>query len=66
MEKSKSIHFQGLSLLRFVAAFMVIIYHSTLSIQDRSGQHVKFFLRNLLIGVDLFLIIRFRFFLRMF
>ncbi len=57
MESQKTIYFQGLNFLRFVAAFMLIIYHSALDLPETVGQTLKLSLRNLLVGVDLFFII---------
>jgi peptidoglycan/LPS O-acetylase OafA/YrhL len=57
MKSAKPVHFSGLNTLRFVAAFAIIIYHSTLSFQDSLPASVELFLHNLPIGVDLFFII---------
>jgi peptidoglycan/LPS O-acetylase OafA/YrhL len=57
MDLQRQVHFRGLNTLRFFAAFAIIFYHSTLSMQDKFPKSVKMFVHNLPLGVDLFFII---------
>ncbi|WP_151086460.1 acyltransferase family protein [Hymenobacter baengnokdamensis] len=51
------IHFAGLNALRFAAALAIVVYHSTLGIQEGKPSALKLLLHNLTVGVDLFFII---------
>jgi peptidoglycan/LPS O-acetylase OafA/YrhL len=55
-EKSK-VYFSGINLLRFIAAFSIIVYHCTLEIQHGEPSLYKTILHNLVLGVDMFFII---------
>jgi peptidoglycan/LPS O-acetylase OafA/YrhL len=56
-EAHKSIHIQGLNVLRFIAAFMVMIYHSLLYFIDEIPAKFHQLFYNLSYGVDLFFLI---------
>jgi peptidoglycan/LPS O-acetylase OafA/YrhL len=57
MNKITTFHFTGMNVLRFIAAFAIMIYHSTLSYQDSMPLWLSRGFHNLPIGVDLFFLI---------
>jgi peptidoglycan/LPS O-acetylase OafA/YrhL len=57
MQVNKSIHIQGLNVLRFVAAFMIMIYHALLNFIDSIPRSFHQLYYNLSYGVDLFFLI---------
>src|SRR5689334_4706997 len=57
MGNEKIIHFDGLNALRFLSAFSVIIYHSTLNFHDTMPGGIRMIFHNLHLGVDMFFII---------
>jgi peptidoglycan/LPS O-acetylase OafA/YrhL len=50
-------YFGGLNMLRAFCALAIIVYHTSLSFQDKMPSMVKMFLHNLTLGVDMFFII---------
>lgn len=55
--KQQTVHFKGLNALRFIAAFLIIFYHSTLPFQNSLPDALKMLLHNLPLGVDFFFLI---------
>ena len=54
---AKRVYFSGLNVLRFVAAFAVLIFHSTQWYHHKFDTPFKMFLHNLPIAVDFFFIL---------
>lgn len=51
------IHFKGLYALRFLAALLIIVYHTTAGFHAGMTPDYRQFFQNLIIGVDLFFLI---------
>jgi peptidoglycan/LPS O-acetylase OafA/YrhL len=57
VQKNNKTHFRGIDFLRFIAAFSIVLYHYSVTFQNKFAKPIKMMLHNLGIGVDLFFII---------